>query len=684
MVAAVGYALFGTAAGISAFGVTLTTVAGTLTLAGQVVNLVALTALSKLTAKGGPVAPSPDDLQVNSKVSTGDRFIHVGTVKVGGNHVFHRAYYGSSYRLIVLGESVTSIERVDLDREIVTLDGSGLVTDSFLLNEDSRVRVLTRLGAIPETHYSEITALWPEWTVNHRMDGLCTGLVISDSVAAQDQQSTFPNGEPELQMVLKGQAFVDPRTDSTAWTDNAALVINGFAGHPAGLNDAAFFDPADIMAEADASAVLVDVVGGGAENRWRLNGSFSRSQRPQDVLKEMMVSCGARMRLKGNGYMGLRLPRDVVPTVTLTDAHIIRVVDHEPGPDLLDRYNEATATFTDPDLNYTSTTSNPLVNDDLVERYGGAVRADTANLPYAPSNRQAMDALSAAMARDNPVHEPTILFRLDAFEASNKFEITMDAPLFGYQGKYEPVASEYVIEGGFLIAVQMRLRKISETAYAPTPVARQGEKQEFPTNSQSDSGVPLPTGFAASGSGIETASGSFVAGIAAAWDASPSDSLTPVLLYKGVSVAPDLFTGQSLASDATTSQFIGLVDGSLYDLELYYVSADGTKGSSVTISNVTAVASITPPNPPTSLSVSDLGGGSASVQVVASDSSSNRETILYRDAVEVYRVVTSPSAAITFVDVSGAGTFDWTARASNVSGVASATDAGPITQTITA
>lgn len=683
MVAAVGLALLGTTSGITAFGITLTTAAGSLTIAGQIVNAVALSAISGAFGPKAPPAPTPDDLQTNSKVSTGDRVIHVGTVKVGGNHVFHRASEGVSYRVIVLGETVTSIERVDLDRVIVTLDGSGNVTDKYIIRGDERVKVLTRLGAIPEAHYSEITSVWPEWTSSHRLDGLCSGLVISRSTEIEGQQATFPNGEPELQFVLKGQAFLDPRDSTTEWTDNAALIINGFATSGAGLNEPDFFDPADVSTEANASDVLVDVVGGGAEKRWRLNGSFTRSQRPQDVLREMMISCGARIRLKGNGYMGLRMPRDVAPTITLTDADIIKVLDHQPGPDLLDRYNHATATYTDPDLNFSPTTCNPISIADLVTRYGGVVRADTANLPFAPSNRQAQDALSAMMVRSNPIHEPTIRFNLGAFEASNEFEIQLAAPLFGYEGKYEPISSNYVIEGGFLVAVDMRLRKIAETAYAPIPTGQQGAKQELPENSLGDGGVPTPTGFAASGAGVETASGTFVAGISVAWNAASSDSLTPVLKYRGVSVTPATFTPVSLAEDATSARISGLQDGALYDLELYFISADGTRGPSDTIGNVMALASATPPVAPTGLAVTDLADGTARIEVVSSTSSDSRTTVICRDSVEVYRQVTAPSIAITYVDACGPGTFEWTSRAINVSGINSAADAGPVAETIT-
>ena len=110
---------------------------------------------------------------------------------------------------------------------------------------------------------------------------------------------------------------------------------------------------------------------------------------------------------------------------------------------------------------------------------------------------------------------------------------------------------------------------------------------------------------------------------------------------------------------------------------------NGTRGPKQEITNVKAVAATVAPDAPTNLAVEDLANGTSRVTVTASASSNNRRTVIYRDSVEVYSGIGKTGASIAFDGACGVGTCDWTARAFNVSGLASAAGAGTVSQTIT-
>lgn len=686
MVQAVGLALFGSTAGISVFGVAVTTATGALTVAGAAINIGAgLLVNTALQQKPKFNIPRPDDIQRPRKSATGDRVQHVGRVMAGGNTVFDRGTDGIGYYVTVFGlGEIDGFERIDLDRTPVTIDENGVVTDDFLLKDDPRVSVFLRRGVVPEVHYGELTSIWPEWTPDHRLDGLASALVISRSVDPANQRGTFPFDEPEIQAVMRTLKCYDPRTGDTEFTENAALIIGQFTGMKNGLFRPDIFDEGDVAIEAAAAEELIPVVGGGAEERWRLAGSYSLSNAPSEVLKNMLASTGARIRRKLNGKFAFRFPRRETPVVTLTGEDILQVTSFRASPDLAQRYSKATAEYLDQSLNFTSATCNPVVMSSLVDRYGAEIKAEPTKLDFAPSNRQAQEALQAQMVWDNFEEEHLLVCRASGLEAVAEWAITIDAPEFGLAGTYYVAEPRISLQDGGLGAVTLKVLKIDETGLDPRSVADQGEAQTLPENSSESDGVPLPTNVSAVGSGIRAASGVYAAGIFVAFDPAPADSLTPLVEYRGASadVEPRTYTAVSVAADATGKHLSGLADGASYDVAVSFVATSGQRGPRVEVENVVAMAAADAPAEPTGLSVSDISGGFAEVTVTASASGTNRETIILRDGVEVHREVTLPGVTFKYIDNSGAGSFEWTARAENVSGVVSDADIGPVQQTI--
>ncbi|WP_136441640.1 fibronectin type III domain-containing protein [Pacificoceanicola onchidii] len=669
--------------------VALVTAAGSLTWAGIALNVAGSLALSALTAPRLPDAAKPENIQINNKSATGPRIGHVGRVLVGGNIVFHRAKNGASYRVIVHGHGeITSVLEVQLDSRAVPLDPDGYVDRDhppYVRRRNGgatinpKVRVLGRDGTVPSTHYGEITGIWPEWSADHRLDGLWTSMIWARSVSATKFQKVFPNGEPTLKVLAETAACFDPRSGLSGFTENAALVINHYASLPDGLNRPDAFDVNDIVAAADICDRDVALAEGGTEKMFRLAGSFLLNEKPQDVLGRMLTACAGRVRLKPTGKIGLKVGAWEPPEFTLGFGDILEVQEVNPGPDLLDRYNQVVGRFTSQDLGYIEVDAEPWRDDVRVAEDGEVLTGPDKTLIMCPSHRQARQCMKIHMERDNPKQEVSLLCKPKALPAIYEDTIALDMPQLALVGDYEVARYSLSFEKGLLRAVALVLRKVDSAAYS-LALEEQGAVQELP-EPDNEEGVPVPENVVAGGAGVQAAANTFVAGISAGWAAPPSDALSPVVRYS--KAGEDNWKDVPVNDEATSVEISGLQDGQAYDVSVAFVTPGGVEGEEVIVENVVAVAVVDPPLPPTGLTVTDQSGGVALVELTASASASLWKTEVYRDGVLVGSIYSGPGAAISLSDSSSPGTFDWTARSVDVSIKDSATDAGPVTATIT-
>lgn len=663
------------------FGVTLTTAAGGLTLAGSLFNLGVGLAISAATRPDLPAPPRPDNIQVNTKNAAEPRRGLYGRGKVGGNVVFHRAKNGVSYRVIVLGHGETdAVEQWFLNNEPVSLNGSGEVTDDqYQYASASRVQILARLGVVPETAYSEITTVWPEWTSAHRLDGLWTGLVICQSVPPEKYRAMYPNGEPTLMALARGRKVVDPRSGTTAWSENAALIIADYIASPDGLNRPDALE--DVSAEADISDEAIALAEGGTEARWRLSGTYQLTERPQDVLARMLAACAGSLRLKPSGKVALRVGKWREPEFVLTYDMIAEIEELDAGPDKLAAYNELPARFVSHDLGYVEVDAEPWVDAARQAAAGEAMQGQALSLLMSPSHRQARSVMKVVTDRDNPPLRMTLTCKAKALPAIYEDVIQVTVPELGIDAPFRVNRHQLVFEGANLSAVTLTLHQVTEAAYS-LALDEQGAVQSLPPPDTS-SGVPVPQNVVASASGVQVAANTFAAGIGVAWSPAPSVALSTRVQWSPTGA--DQWTDVVVATGSTNAAITGLTDGAGYDISVSFVTPGGVEGTATIETNVIAAAVTDAPDPPTSLVVTDAGGGQASITLTEASSPGLWKTEIYRDAVLVATIYADgePGSSLgPIIDACGAGTFDWTARSVNVSNINSATDAGPFNQTI--
>jgi hypothetical protein len=620
-------------------------------------------------------------VQFNSKAFAGERIAHLGKVKAGGHIVFERAKEGFLYRVIVHGHGeIDGVDQHYLNNSPVSVDGSGFVTDAQYFHVRERVQLIQRAGVAPDTAFAEITSVWPAWTADHRLDGLWKTLLIAEQVEPEKFNAMYPAREPMVQAVARTAKVYDPRNGTTTFSENFALCLAHFMASPDGMGQPDAFEPADVAAAADICDQAMALAAGGTELRFRAGGSYGLNERRQDVLQRLLDSAGARLRLKPNGHLRPEMGAYVAPAMTLTYRDVIEVQEIVPGHDATRRYNILPARYVDQDLGFVEVDADAWIDEARISIDGGDKPATGRAFMFCPSHRQSRAAQKLHMDRDNPEVIARIRFKPSALEAIYEPNVTLNIPELGLTGVFDIGEFDASFDRGNLTSLLLELNLVDPAASSLT-LAEQGTVQTLP-EPDTPSGVPLPQNVVASGAGVQSSANTFAAGIGVGYQAPPSDALTPLLK---VSVAgAENWQTVPVANGATFALISGLVEGGAYDLTLAWVTPGGIIGDAVLVEDVIAAAVTDPPDPPTDLAVSDNGSGNALVELTEASSPGLWKTEIYRDAVLVATIFADaePGSALTLIDPCGTGTFDWTARSVNVSDIDSATDDGPVTETI--
>ncbi|WP_158966267.1 phage tail protein [Chachezhania sediminis] len=664
-------ALFVTTAGVT----TLSGLGIAVSIGSSVLLATAGTALQK---RRSAASADPENVQLNIRQAIGPRIRHYGTVQVGGTIVFFRARSGTFFRVIVHGHGeIDSIESYILDSKEVTVNPADFFVQEGQYEHGGarRVRIASRLGVAPSAHYDQIEGIWPAFDEDHRLDGLWTSLTMAEQVPAEAFRSVYPNGEPSLAIRANTTKLRDPRTGLTVFSKNMALAIADLIEHPDGFNLAGMVDDAVLEVAADDSDDAIPVAAGGTEPRWQIGGSYALTEKPGDVLTRMLDACAGDVQLLPNGKIGVHVGKWRTPDVTLRRDELIEISSWSSGPDKLDRYTELPFTYVDPALDFKATTGDTWEDPAREAANGEIAVGPQQDYSFAPSHGQGRRAAKERIERDNPLHELVAVWRPSARRALFERFIGIDmAELPGTWWRVKGYSLR--LSDG---AVVLRLASYDESCLAWTS-AEEGQPLVLPEGSEA-AAIPSPANAAAAGAGVRTAQNSFTAGIAAICDAPASDALALRLEY--ASAGDDDWQSWPVASERYGATIAPLVDGASYDIRMWFQTVDGNTSAKVTIAGVTARASTTAPAAPTGLAVTNETGGSARVELVTSTSPDLWKTEVYRDAVLIGTFYDDPGEAVVFFDSPGAGTFDWTARSINVSGTENASDAGPITQTIT-
>lgn len=402
-----------------------------------------------LTSAASALAPKPElpslsdftgDLQNRTRIIKNPiepRRLVYGTTRLSGVMAFAESTDNDTNLHLVLmlaSHEIDAITTVYINDEAVTLDVDGNVTAPS--KYVGKIRVKKHLGADDQLADSDLVAESDKWTTSHRLRGIAYLYVrLKYSVDA------FPNGIPNISAIVRGKKVYDPRTASTAYSDNPALCIRdylldqryGFRATSAEINDTAFSTAADICDES------VSLAAGGTENRYSINGTITTAAPPKQVLEAMLSSCGGIITY-ANGKFSIKAAKYVSPTVTLTEDDMISSISVQTRQSRRDNYNAVKGVFTSPDTNYIPVDYPAYTSATFQTEDGGEQQFLDYDLTYTTSSAMAQRLAKVALFRNRQQVTMEVSCNLAAFKLDVGDTIQFTNERFGFSNKVFEVA----------------------------------------------------------------------------------------------------------------------------------------------------------------------------------------------------------------------------------------------------
>jgi hypothetical protein len=187
---------------------------------------------------------------------------------------------------------------------IVYLDGvaatdgkfAGLVTREDFLGTDGQAASATLIAAFADAS---------RWNASCTLAGIAYTYLI-----LKWDQTAFARGRPLITADVNGRTLFDPRSSSTGFSRNPALVLRDYltnSRYGRGYSSAAIDDTA-FAGEAYHCDDLVALPGGATQARYSCDGVVNPDDAPLDIVKGLLAACRGNLIYSGGKYK-LRIDR---------------------------------------------------------------------------------------------------------------------------------------------------------------------------------------------------------------------------------------------------------------------------------------------------------------------------------------------------------------------------------------
>lgn len=540
-----------------------------------VVTSWALRALMPKPSFGGA---SSAGILVNAREPDAAHQFVYGEIRKGGTLTFAETTGETNkylHMIIALaGHPVNQIGDIYIDDQIVTWDqATGNVTDAFL-DEDGNP--LIRIQKFDGTQTTAPSDLLNESELTG--DDALTANFVGNGIAylyvrMEYNQSAFPNGIPLFTAVVQGKKVYDPRTETTAYSNNAALCIRDYLTTGYGLLDDKI-DDTSFSAAANICDETVSLAAGGAQKRYVTNGVISANTPHGDALSDMVTSCAGTL-FWGAGNWKLTVADYVAPTKTLTLDDLRSSISVQTRNNLRDQFNIVQGTFINGDQDWITQDYPPFTNAAFVTEDGGTAQHLDLPLPFTTSSATAQRLAKLTLYRGR---EQTVLsaeFGMNAFDVEVGEIIQLDIDRYGWANKeFEVIGWQLKpsSDGGDL-RVALTLHETSSDAFA----WNQEEDQIIggTTNLPNASNGLTINNLTATGGGQTQGDGTFINSVIVDW----TDVTNAFLDYYEVEWKP---LADSVYNSTTTEQsgieLSPLIDGVEYIIRVRAVTVDGVRG----------------------------------------------------------------------------------------------------------
>lgn len=430
------------------------------------------------------------EVQVTVNQAAGDRVRGYGVMRLSGTRAFFDAKDGRLRQVVVFhhGE-VHSIDAIRLGDTEVTIDVDGWVTNEPYTG--NFVRIEQRTGDPDQTAFPLLMSAYPTaWTSDHRLRGLVCLHVAFVAPKIEYLTKIFPQVEnTPIRIDARLSEVYDPRTATTGYSTNPALMIRDYLTHPDGYRlSASDIDDASFSAFADICDASVPKIGG-TQPRYTAGGVYSLQEEPKEVLARLCSTCDGQVYYNAAGKVAIRGGVWTAPTVELTIDNIIGF-ELEQGSDRFAVFNTLRTLYTDPSQDY-----------QVVEAPRWADTADVAERGEIPEElplemvqdpAQAQRLAKIHKHRRNPQWKGTIRTDISGMDARYEPVIHLIIPELAIDDDFAVDDHGIVLEGGTLVGCEIAVYSLPESAFSWNPATEEGQNPVAPPV-VSDATIETPT-----------------------------------------------------------------------------------------------------------------------------------------------------------------------------------------------
>jgi hypothetical protein len=619
---------------------------GSITL-GYAVGYIAITAVTSWALRA--LAPKPSfggagsrGLLVNAREATAPQQIVYGEIRKGGTVTFIESTGATNqylHQIIVLaGHEVNSIGDIYINDEVVTLDGSGFVTDA---KWDSKIRIKKHTGADNQTADSDLVT---ETSVTSDFKGQGIAYLY---VRMEYDQDVFADGVPLFTAKVQGKKVYDPRTSSTGYSANAALCIRDYLVSAYGLDNSGDVNDAYFQTAANTCDESVTLAGSGTESRYEINGVISLDQTPSDVLGDMMTACAGTL-FWGQGEWHLKVGEYTSPVKTFTLDDLRGPITLDTKHSRRDNFNIVRGTFNDADQGYIRADYPEIRSSSFITDDNGVESALDLALPLTTSAATAQRLAKMTLFRAREQMTFTADFGLEAFEVEcgDIVELTMDR--YGFSAKdFEVIGWKFRNDGDAGdLRVALTLRETSSAAFSWT-----AEESDITSNDTTltNPGANLSvSNVTVTDKGNIQQDGTFVGQALVSWTAATNKFLEHYeVQWKDVDET--VYQRTQISADNTSVTIGPLETGTQYNVRVRGMTVSGIRGSFVSASPYTHGGDSTAPSPVTSLTATG-GPKIVTLDWTAPTTDSDASTLYDLKGYNIYRNTSNsqPASSIAF------------------------------------
>jgi len=371
--------------------------------------------------------------------------------------------------LFVVGETYT----------IVSAGNTDFTAIGAINNSEGNSFVATGVGSGTGTASRQvIDTISPPtgWNTNCRL--LATAYLY---VVLKFDADAFPNGIPEITAIVKGKKVYDPRTSTTAWSDNPALCLRDYITSGKGGDNTTIYNYGisedienvddDLVTIAANVCDYLDYPTLSGDTRFSLNGAFTTNTTPYDAIQNLSTAMGGLLWY-AQGKWRMKPAYYTDPVLDLNEDDLRSGISVGTRHSRRDNFNVVKGTFRGPESNYQTSdfpqvpTLNSATYNTFLAADGGQESVVDLQLPFTDNTTEARRIGLITLERNRQQLSVQATFGLKAFQVQVGDIIRLSNTRFGWTNKeFEVTTWDFGVQADYDILVNMTLREISESVF---------------------------------------------------------------------------------------------------------------------------------------------------------------------------------------------------------------------------